>query len=152
MSGLWSARYQCWTRAGHLANARARFFEDYRDLLLSCGGGCVPFPPVCIHVRTDLSSGGSSCLGWEADCYPFISEAESLYWLRSPTVFCKSVILSAQPNNNFQELSKCWKQKNCWLLEAHRMSPYSQRASDVSVSWLMIHDIDCCWNYFCTID
>jgi predicted dehydrogenase len=46
-------------------------------------------------------------------------------------------------NPAFQELSKVLKTEELLALEAHRMSPYSQRANDVSVVLdLMIHDID----------
>ena len=46
-------------------------------------------------------------------------------------------------NPAFQELGKVLKTEELLALEAHRMSPYSQRANDVSVVLdLMIHDID----------
>jgi len=46
-------------------------------------------------------------------------------------------------NPAFQELSKVLKTENLLALEAHRMSPYSDRANDVSVVLdLMIHDLD----------
>jgi virulence factor len=46
-------------------------------------------------------------------------------------------------NPAFQELSKVLKTEKLLAIEAHRMSPYSQRANDVSVVLdLMIHDID----------
>ncbi len=46
-------------------------------------------------------------------------------------------------NPAFQELSKVLKTEELLALEAHRMSPYSNRANDVSVVLdLMIHDID----------
>jgi predicted dehydrogenase len=46
-------------------------------------------------------------------------------------------------NPAFQELSKVLKTEQILALEAHRMSPYADRANDVSVVLdLMIHDID----------
>ncbi|NEP42007.1 MAG: Gfo/Idh/MocA family oxidoreductase, partial [Okeania sp. SIO2H7] len=46
-------------------------------------------------------------------------------------------------NPAFQELTKVLKTEDLLALEAHRMSPYSHRANDVSVVLdLMIHDID----------
>ena len=46
-------------------------------------------------------------------------------------------------NPAFQELSKVLKTEQLLAIEAHRMSPYSDRANDVSVVLdLMIHDID----------
>jgi predicted dehydrogenase len=46
-------------------------------------------------------------------------------------------------NPSFQELHKVLKTEELLALEARRMSPYSQRANDVSVVLdLMIHDID----------
>jgi len=72
-----------------------------------------------------------------------IAEAESLVNAAAETNCILQVGHIERFNPAFQELSKVLKTEDLLALEAHRMSPYSQRANDVSVVLdLMIHDID----------
>ncbi len=122
---------------------RVRFFEDYRDLL--------PFvDAVCIAVPTRLHHEvGIACLQAgvhvliEKPIAASIAEAESLV----NTAAARQCILQVghieRFNPAFQELSKVLQTEELLAIEAHRMSPYSDRANDVSVVLdLMIHDID----------
>jgi predicted dehydrogenase len=72
-----------------------------------------------------------------------IAEAESLV---NAAADCQRILQVGHIerfNPAFQELSKVLKTEELLALEVHRMSPYSQRANDVSVVLdLMIHDID----------
>jgi predicted dehydrogenase len=72
-----------------------------------------------------------------------IAEAESLVNAAADSNCILQVGHIERFNPAFQELSKVLKTEELLALEAHRMSPYSQRANDVSVVLdLMIHDID----------
>lgn len=72
-----------------------------------------------------------------------ISEAESLVNAAAESHCILQVGHIERFNPAFQELSKVLKTEELLALEAHRMSPYSMRANDVSVVLdLMIHDID----------
>ena len=72
-----------------------------------------------------------------------ITEAESLVNAAADSKGILQVGHIERFNPAFQELSKVLKTEEVLALEAHRMSPYSQRANDVSVVLdLMIHDID----------
>jgi len=122
---------------------RIRFFEDYRDL----------FPyvhAVCIAVPTRLHHEvGMACLQAgihvliEKPIAANIAEAESLVNAAAEYQRILQVGHIERFNPAFQELSKVLKTEELLALEAHRMSPYSNRANDVSVVLdLMIHDID----------
>jgi predicted dehydrogenase len=122
---------------------RVRFFENYHDLLPHVDA-------VCIAVPTRLHySVGMDCL--KAGIHTFIekpiaaniAEAESLVNAAAEFNGILQVGHIERFNPAFQELSKVLKTEELLALEAHRMSPYSQRANDVSVVLdLMIHDID----------
>ncbi len=72
-----------------------------------------------------------------------ISEAESLVNAAADHDCILQVGHIERFNPAFQELSKVLKTEEILAIESHRMSPYSQRANDVSVVLdLMIHDID----------
>ncbi|MGL5080720.1 MAG: Gfo/Idh/MocA family oxidoreductase [Microcoleaceae cyanobacterium] len=122
---------------------RVHFFEDYHDLL-----GHVD--AVCIAVPTRLHySVGMTCLQAgvhvliEKPIAANIAEAESLVNAAAKHQCILQVGHIERFNPAFQELSKVLKTEEVLALEAHRMSPYSNRANDVSVVLdLMIHDID----------
>lgn len=122
---------------------RVRFFEDYHDLL-----GCVD--AVCIAVPTKLHHEvGLACLQAgvhvliEKPIAASIEEAESLVNAAAENNCILQVGHIERFNPAFQELSNVLKGEELLAIEAHRMSPYSQRANDVSVVLdLMIHDID----------
>lgn len=122
---------------------RVRFFEDYRDLLPHVEA-------VCVAVPTRLHySVGMTCLQAgihvliEKPIAASITEAESLVNAAADAQSILQVGHIERFNPAFQELSKVLKTEELLALEAHRMSPYSHRANDVSVVLdLMIHDID----------
>ncbi len=122
---------------------RVRFFEDYRDLLPHVEAVCVAVPTRA-HYPV-----GMKCLQEgvhvliEKPIAASIAEAESLV---NAAADCQRILQVGHIerfNPAFQELSKVLKTEELLALEVHRMSPYSQRANDVSVVLdLMIHDID----------
>ncbi len=122
---------------------RVRFFEDYHDLLHHVDA-------VCIAVPTRLHfSVGMTCLKAgvhvliEKPIAASISEAEALVNAAAEAQCILQVGHIERFNPAFQELNKVLKTEELLALEAHRMSPYADRASDVSVVLdLMIHDID----------
>ncbi len=122
---------------------RVRFFEDYRDLLQFVDAVCVAVPTRLHH------SVGMACLQAgvhvliEKPIAASIAEAESLVNAAAESQCILQVGHIERFNPAFQELSKVLKTEQLLALEAHRMSPYSDRANDVSVVLdLMIHDID----------
>ncbi|HEY9813180.1 MAG TPA: Gfo/Idh/MocA family oxidoreductase [Candidatus Sericytochromatia bacterium] len=122
---------------------RARFFEDYRDLLPYVDAVCVAVPTRMHHeVGTTCLEAGVHVL-IEKPIAASIAEAESLVNTAAESQCILQVGHIERFNPAFQELSKVLKTEKLLALEAHRMSPYSQRANDVSVVLdLMIHDID----------
>ncbi len=122
---------------------RVRFFEDYHDLLNHVDAVCVAVPTRLHH------SVGMACLQAgvhvliEKPIAASIAEAESLVNAAAESQCILQVGHIERFNPAFQELSKVLKTEELLALEAHRMSPYSDRANDVSVVLdLMIHDID----------
>lgn len=122
---------------------RVRFFEDYRDLLSHVDAVCIAVPTRLHH------SVGMACLQagvhvlLEKPIAASIAEAESLVNAAAESHCILQVGHIERFNPAFQELSKVLKTEELLALEAHRMSPYSNRANDVSVVLdLMIHDID----------
>ncbi|MCY7390349.1 MAG: Gfo/Idh/MocA family oxidoreductase, partial [Leptolyngbyaceae cyanobacterium CAN_BIN12] len=122
---------------------RVRFFEDYRDLLPHIDAVCVAVPTRLHH------SVGLACLQAgvhvliEKPIAASITEGESLVNAAAESQCILQVGHIERFNPAFQELSKVLKTEELLALEAHRMSPYSDRANDVSVVLdLMIHDID----------
>ncbi|WP_197064927.1 Gfo/Idh/MocA family protein [Leptolyngbya sp. KIOST-1] len=122
---------------------RIRFFEDYQELLKHVDAVCVAVPTRLHH------SVGMACLQAgvhiliEKPIAASIAEAESLVNAAAATNCILQVGHIERFNPAFQELHKVLKTEELLALEARRMSPYSQRANDVSVVLdLMIHDID----------
>ncbi|MEW6492316.1 MAG: Gfo/Idh/MocA family oxidoreductase [Cyanobacteriota bacterium] len=122
---------------------RVRFFEDYRDLIPYVDAVCVAVPTRLHHEvgLTCLQSGVHVLI--EKPIAASIAEAESLVNAAAESQCILQVGHIERFNPAFQELSKVLKTEELLALEAHRMSPYSDRANDVSVVLdLMIHDID----------
>ncbi len=122
---------------------RIRFFEDYRDLLPHVEAVCIAVPTRLHHAvgMTCLQAGIHVLI--EKPIAASIAEAESLVNAAAESQCILQVGHIERFNPAFQELSKVLKTEELLALEAHRMSPYSQRANDVSVVLdLMIHDID----------
>ncbi len=122
---------------------RVRFFENYLDLLTIVDAVCIAVP-TRLHHRV-----GIDCLGAgvhtliEKPIAASISEAESLVNAAAENNCILQVGHIERFNPAFQELSKVLKTEEILAIEAHRMSPYAQRANDVSVVLdLMIHDVD----------
>jgi len=122
---------------------RVRFFENYLDLLPHVEAVCLAVPTL-LHYRV-----GMDCLQKgihtliEKPIAANILEAETLVNAAAESNCILQVGHIERFNPAFQELSKVLKTEQLLALEAHRMSPYSQRGSDVSVVLdLMIHDID----------
>lgn len=122
---------------------RVRFFEDYHDLLAHVDAVCVAVPTRLHHAV------GMACLKAgvhvliEKPIAASIAEAESLVNAAAESHCILQVGHIERFNPSFQELSKVLKTEELLALEADRMSPYSDRANDVSVVLdLMIHDID----------
>ncbi len=120
-----------------------RYFEDYRDMLAHVDAVCIAVPTRLHH------SVGIACLEaglhvlLEKPIAATIAEAESLVNAAADAKRILQVGHIERFNPAFQELSKVLKTEELLALEADRMSPYSDRANDVSVVLdLMIHDID----------
>lgn len=122
---------------------RVRFFEDYHDLLPHVDAICIAVPTRLHHsVGMDCIKAGVHTL-IEKPIAASILEAESLVNAAAEANCILQVGHIERFNPAFQELSKVLKTEDILALEAHRMSPYSDRANDVSVVLdLMIHDID----------
>ncbi len=122
---------------------RVRFFEDYRDLLPHVQAVCVAVPTRLHHtVGLKCLQAGVHVL-IEKPIAANIGEAESLVNAAAEAGCILQVGHIERFNPAFAELCKVLKTEELLALEAHRMSPYSQRANDVSVVLdLMIHDID----------
>lgn len=125
------------------AKYRVKFFENYLDLLPYVDAICLAVP-TRLHYKV-----GMDCLQArihtliEKPIAATISEAESLVNAAAEHNCILQVGHIERFNPAFQELSKVLKTEEILALDAHRMSPYSQRANDVSVVLdLMIHDID----------
>ncbi len=122
---------------------RIRFFEDYHELLPLVDAVCIAVPT---RLHYDV---GITCLRAgvhvliEKPIAATIAEAESLV---NTAAECNRILQVGHIerfNPAFQELSKVLKHEQLLAIEADRLSPYSQRANDVSVVFdLMIHDID----------
>lgn len=122
---------------------RVRFFEDYRDLLPHVEAVCIAVPTRLHHAvgMTCLQAGIHVLI--EKPIAASIAEAESLVNAAAEYQCILQVGHIERFNPAFQELCKVLKTEELLALEAHRMSPYSHRANDVSVVLdLMIHDID----------
>jgi predicted dehydrogenase len=120
-----------------------RFYEDYRDMLRHVDAVCVAVPTRQHHEVgiTCLQAGVHVMI--EKPIAASIAEAESLV---NTAAACQCILQVGHIerfNPAFQELGKVLKTEEILALEADRMSPYTDRANDVSVVLdLMIHDID----------
>ena len=122
---------------------KGHFFEDYCDLLPHVEAVCIAVP-TRLHYAVGINCllAGIHVL-IEKPIAASISEAESLVNAAADSQCILQVGHIERFNPAFKELSKVLKTENLLALEAHRMSPYSDRANDVSVVLdLMIHDID----------
>lgn len=122
---------------------RIRFFERYHDLLELVDAVCVAVPTRLHHtVGMECFQAGIHVL-IEKPIAASIAEAESLVNAAAETNCILQVGHIERFNPAFQELHKVLRTEEVLALEARRMSPYSNRANDVSVVLdLMIHDID----------
>lgn len=120
-----------------------RFFEEYQELIERVDAVCIAVPTRLHHsVGTTCLQAGVHVL-IEKPIAASIAEAESLVNAAADSNCILQVGHIERFNPAFQELHKVLKTENLLALEARRMSPYSQRANDVSVVLdLMIHDID----------
>ncbi|MGQ4647148.1 Gfo/Idh/MocA family oxidoreductase [Lyngbya aestuarii] len=122
---------------------RVHFFEDYRDLLPHVEAVCIAVP-TRLHYEvgmTCLQAGVHVLI--EKPIAASIAEAESLVNLAAESQRILQVGHIERFNPAFQELRKVLQTEELLALEAHRMSPFPDRANDVSVVLdLMIHDID----------
>ncbi len=122
---------------------RVRFFADYLDLLPHVDAVCIAVPTRLHHqVGMQCLQAGIHVL-IEKPIAASITEAESLVNGAAEHNCILQVGHIERFNPAFQEFSHVLKTEEILALEAHRMSPYSKRANDVSVVLdLMIHDID----------
>ncbi|MBC8121106.1 MAG: Gfo/Idh/MocA family oxidoreductase [Gemmatimonadaceae bacterium] len=122
---------------------RVQFFEDYRELIHHVDAVCIAVPTRLHHmVSQDCLKLGVHIL-IEKPIAAHISEAEELVNLAAQNGCILQVGHIERFNPAFRELRNVLKREELLAFEAHRMSPYSSRANDVSVVFdLMIHDID----------
>jgi predicted dehydrogenase len=122
---------------------RVRYFEDYHELLPLVDAVCIAVPTrLHFDVGTTCLKSGTHVL-IEKPIAATIAEAESLVNTAAEFDCILQVGHIERFNPAFQELSKVLANEELLAIEASRMSPYSQRANDVSVVFdLMIHDID----------
>jgi len=122
---------------------RVRFFEDYRELFPLVDAVCIAVP-TRLHYEvgvTCLKAGVHVLI--EKPIAATIAEAESLVNTAAEANRILQVGHIERFNPAFQELAKVLQGESILAIEAHRLSPYSHRANDVSVVFdLMIHDID----------
>ncbi|MGK7952462.1 MAG: Gfo/Idh/MocA family oxidoreductase, partial [Xenococcaceae cyanobacterium] len=122
---------------------RVRFFENYLELLPYVDAVCIAVPTK-LHYKVGmecLKAGVHTLI--EKPIASNITEAESLVNAAAESNCILQVGHIERFNPAFQELLKVLKTEELLAIEAHRMSPYSERANDVSVVLdLMIHDID----------
>jgi predicted dehydrogenase len=122
---------------------RTRYFEDYNELLKHVDAVCVAVPTRLHHMvgMAALKSGVHVLI--EKPIAATITEAEALVNAAADSGCILQVGHIERFNPVFQSLSTVLKTEKVIALEAHRMSPYCDRANDVSVVLdLMIHDID----------
>jgi virulence factor len=122
---------------------RIRYFEDYHDFFELVDAVCIAVPTK-LHYKVGLEcmEAGIHVL-IEKPIAASIAEAEALVNAAADCNVILQVGHIERFNPAFQELSKVLKTEKLLAIEAHRMSPYSERANDVSVVLdLMIHDID----------
>lgn len=119
------------------------YFEDYQKLLPHVDAVCVAVPTRLHHSvgMTCLKAGVHVLI--EKPIAASIAEAESLVNAAADLNCILQVGHIERFNPAFKELHNVLRTEEVLAIEARRMSPYSQRANDVSVVLdLMIHDID----------
>ena len=122
---------------------RTRFFENYLELLPHLDAVCIAVPTKLHHQvgKACLQAGVHVLL--EKPIAASLAEAESLVNAAADAKRILQVGHIERFNPAFVELVKVAQSEEILAVEARRMSPYSQRANDVSVALdLMIHDID----------
>lgn len=122
---------------------RTHFYENYMELLSHVDAVCIAVPTKIHHqVGMNCLQAGVHVL-IEKPIAASIAEAESLVNMAAETNCILQVGHIERFNPAFRELSKVVQTEQILAIEARRMSPYSDRANDVSVVLdLMIHDID----------
>jgi predicted dehydrogenase len=122
---------------------RVHYYENYRDLITQVAAVAIAVPTVLHHeVGVACLQAGVHVL-LEKPIAASIAEAESLVNLAADYNGILQVGHIERFNPAFREVSKVLQGERILAVEAHRMSPYSNRANDVSVVFdLMIHDID----------
>jgi virulence factor len=122
---------------------RTRFFENYLELLPRVDAVCIAVPTKLHHqVGLHCLQTGVHVL-LEKPIAASILEAESLVNAAAEAKCILQVGHIERFNPAFVELIKVAQTEEILAVEARRMSPYSQRANDVSVVLdLMIHDLD----------
>jgi predicted dehydrogenase len=122
---------------------QVHFFEKYQELLPHVEAVCIAAPTKLHHkIGLECLNAGIHVL-IEKPIAASIAEAESLVNAAATTNCILQVGHIERFNPAFLELRKVLKTEDLLALEAHRMSPYSNRANDVSVVLdLMIHDLD----------
>lgn len=122
---------------------QTRFFENYHDLLEHVDAVCIAVPTRLHHPVGLAALKANVHVLLEKPIAATIAEAESLVNAAAEQQCLLQVGHIERFNPVFQELSNVLKTEELLAIEAHRMSPYSDRANDVSVVLdLMIHDID----------
>jgi predicted dehydrogenase len=122
---------------------QAKFFEDYHDLIEHVDAVCIAVP-TRQHYAVGLAclKAGVHVL-IEKPIAATLTEAEALVNAAAESHCILQVGHIERFNPAFQQLYKVLQTEELLAVEAHRMSPYSNRANDVSVVLdLMIHDID----------
>ncbi|WP_121969077.1 Gfo/Idh/MocA family oxidoreductase [Leptolyngbya sp. BC1307] len=122
---------------------QVHYFEEYQKLLKHVDAVCVAVPTRLHHPvgMTCLRAGVHVLI--EKPIAASIAEAESLVNAAADLNCILQVGHIERFNPAFKELRNVLRTEDMLALEARRMSPYSKRASDVSVVLdLMIHDID----------
>ncbi|MFM2429261.1 MAG: hypothetical protein RLZZ511_474 [Cyanobacteriota bacterium] len=122
---------------------RTRYFEDYNELFKYVDAVCIAVP-TRLHHKVGLAAlnAGVHVL-IEKPIAASIEEAEDLVNAAAEHNCLLQVGHIERFNPVFQSLSMVLKTEDLIAIESHRMSPYSNRANDVSVVLdLMIHDID----------
>ena len=122
---------------------RTRFYENYLELLPRVDAVCIAVPTKLHHqVGLNCLQAGVHVL-LEKPIAASIAEAESLVNAAAEAQCILQVGHIERFNPAFVELFKVAQTEEILAVESRRMSPYSQRANDVSVVLdLMIHDID----------
>ncbi|NJL97606.1 MAG: Gfo/Idh/MocA family oxidoreductase [Synechococcaceae cyanobacterium RM1_1_27] len=122
---------------------RVHFYEDFHEMLTQVAAVAIAVPTVLHHeVGLACLAAGVHVL-LEKPIAANISEAESLVNKAADCGCILQVGHIERFSPAFQVLGQVLTGENPIAFEAHRLSPYSNRATDVSVVFdLMIHDID----------